>query len=141
MGYITRTMRKIIKDYIKEKLPEHPFWHEPDILGRHYKNVYLLFGRTPTKSLNKRKMSHKCFGLCINRASRTYPILKPNPDVVMDKLIKKYKPKSKYNLKNITIEWIDECIRSAEKINNELELKYKYYLSQQKLKHIADDFS
>ena len=61
--------------------------------------------------------------------------------VEINKLIKKYKPKSKYNLKNITIEWIDECIRSAEKINNELELKYKYYLSQQKLKHIADDFS
>lgn len=138
LGYITRTMRKVIKDYIELKLTDRPFWYHQNIRGKLYKNLALAFAPMPQHYLDKKNTSIRGFGICLNRDSKAVQyFMTANKD--LDKLIKKYKT-AKYNLKNISIVNIDDTLKLADKIDKEIDFLYKKHLNHKRIDNISDDF-
>ena len=87
MECITRTMRKVIKDYIRQTLNEPYF---TDFYAKKLTNVILTLGFVPEEVSIKKKSTQKGFGICpyfISPATKYY--MHNGGD--LDELIKKHK--------------------------------------------------
>ena len=133
---ITRTMRKVIKDYIIEVLPLNYFsQHTPSKI---LPNVILVWGFATEQSANKKKLPQKGFGICPYLAS-------PAADYFvhhggdLDKLIKKHKT-SRKKLKKYNKADVDKVIEVAKAISNDIDLIYKKHLNRERIKKISTDF-
>ena len=85
---ITRTMRKVIKDYIKEVLPLNYFSNNAP--SKILPNVILVWGFAPEQAANKKNLPQKGFGICpYLRSPAADYFIHHGGD--LDKLIKKHK--------------------------------------------------
>lgn len=132
---ITRTMRKIIKDYIRQTLNEPYF---TDLHAKRLTNVILTWGFVPEEVTIKKKSTQKGFGICpyfISPATKYY--MHNGGD--LDKLIKKHKIGRK-KLKKYDISDIDKIIEVAKAISNDIDLIYKRHLNTLRIEKINTDF-
>jgi len=132
---ITRTMRKIIKDYIRQTLNEPYF---TDLHAKRLTNVILTWGFVPEEVTIKKKSTQKGFGICpyfISPATQYY--MHNGGD--LDKLIKKHKIGRK-KLKKYDISDIDKIIEVAKAISNDIDLIYKRHLNTLRIEKISTDF-
>lgn len=132
---ITRTMRKIIKDYIRQTLNESYF---TDLHAKRLTNVILTWGFVPEEVSIKKKSTQKGFGIWpyfISPATQYY--IHNGGD--LDKLIKKHKIGRK-KLKKYDISDVDKIIETAKAISNDIDLIYKRHLNTLRIEKISTDF-
>ena len=136
MECITRTMRKVIKDYIREVLPLNYF--ASNAPSKILPNVILVWGFAPEQTANKKICTQKGFGICPHLSS-------PAADYFvhhggdMDKLIKKCRKKTR-KLKKFEKSDVDTILEEATAISNEIDLIYKRHLNRVRIEKISTDF-
>lgn len=133
---ITRTMRKVIKDYIREVLPLNYFSrHTPSKI---LPNVILVWGYAPEQSANKKNLPQKGFGICpyLGSPAAQYFVHHGGD---LEKLIKKHKT-SRKKLKKYNKSDVDKVIEVAKSISNEIDLIYKKHLNRLRIEKINTDF-
>lgn len=135
MECITRTMRKVIKDYIKQTLNESYF---TDLYAKRFTNVILSWGFVPEEVSKKKKCTQKGFGISpyFRTPATKYYMLNGGD---LDKLIKKHKIGRK-KLKKYDKSDVDEIIEVAKAISNDIDLVYKRYLNRLRIAKISTDF-
>lgn len=134
MECITRTMRKVIKDYIKEVLNE-TYFASP---GKRLPNVILTWGFAPAQTANKKNCTQKGFGICPDMHSlAAHYYVRHGGD--LDKLIKKHRKKVR-KLKKFEKSDVDTIIEEATAISNEIDLIYKKHLNRLRIARISTDF-
>lgn len=134
MECITRTMRKVIKDYIKQVLPTNYFSTPSKILP----NVILVWGFAPEQTANKKNCTQKGFGICpYLRSPAADYFIHHGGD--LDKLIKKHKKKIR-KLKKFEKSDVDTVIEEAKAISNDIDLIYKKHLNRLRIAKINTDF-
>lgn len=136
MECITRTMRKVIKDYIREVLPLNYFLNNTP--SKILPNLILVWGFTPEQSANKKNLTQKGFGICpyLHSAAANYFIHHGGD---LDKLINKHKTNKK-KLKKYNKSDVDEIIETAKAISNDIDLIYKRHLNRLRIEKISTDF-
>lgn len=136
MECITRTMRKVIKDYIREVLPTNYF--SSNTPSKILPNLILTWGFAPEQTANKKNCTQKGFGICpyLHSAAANYFVHHGGD---MEKLIKKHKT-SKKKLKKYDKSDVDEIIEVAKAISNDIDLIYKRHLNRLRLAKISTDF-
>lgn len=136
MEYITRTMRKVIKDYIREVLPLNYF--ASNTPSKILPNVILVWDFAPEQTANKKICTQKGFGICpyLHSPAANYFIHHGGD---MDKLIKKYRKKTR-KLKKFEKSDVDTIIEEAEAISNHIDLIYKKHLNRLRIAKISTDF-
>ena len=136
MECITRTMRKVIKDYIKQALPLNYFANNAP--SKILPNLILVWGFAPEQSANKKNLPQKGFGICpYLRSPAADYFIHHGGD--LDKLIKKHrttrKKQKKYNISDV-----DKIIEAAKAISNDIDLIYKRHLNKLRIEKISTDF-
>lgn len=135
MECIIRTMRKIIKDYIKQTLNESLF---TDRYVKRLTNVILFWGFIPEEVSRKKKCTQKGFGIGpYFRSQATQYYMHNGGD--LDNLIKKHKIGRK-KLKKYDISDVDKIIETAKAISNDIDLIYKRHLNRIRIEKISTDF-
>lgn len=136
MECITRTMRKVIKDYIKQALPTNYFLNNTP--SKILPNVILVWGFAPEQAANKKNLTRKGFGICpyLHSPAANY-FIRHGGD--LDKLIKKHKTKRKKQ-KKYDISDVDKIIETANAISNDIDLIYKRHLNKLRIEKISTDF-
>lgn len=136
MECITRTMRKVIKDYIKQALPLNYFSNNAP--SKILPNVILVWGFAPEKAANKKNLPQKGFGICpYLRSPAADYFIHHGGD--LDKLIKKHKT-SRKKLKKYDKSDVDKVIEVAKAISNDIDLIYKRHLNKLRIEKISTDF-
>lgn len=136
MEYITRTMRKVIKDYIREVLPLNYFSNNAP--SKILPNLILVWGFAPEQAANKKNCPQKGFGICpYLRSPAADYFIHHGGD--LDKLIKKHKTTRKKQ-KKYTISDVDKIIEAAKAISNDIDLIYKRHLNKLRIEKISTDF-
>lgn len=136
MECITRTMRKVIKDYIREVLPLNYFSNNTP--SKILPNLILVWGFASEQEANKKNLPQKGFGICpYLRSPAADYFIHHGGD--LDKLIKKHKTTRKKQ-KKYTISDVDKIIESAKAISNEIDLIYKRHLNKLRIEKISTDF-
>ncbi len=136
MECITRTMRKVIKDYIKQVLPTDYF--ASNTPSKILPNLILVWGFAPEQAANKKNLPQKGFGICPNlRSLAADYFIHHGGD--LDKLIKKHKT-SKKKQKKYNISDVDKIIEEAKAISNDIDLIYKRHLNRIRIAKISTDF-
>lgn len=136
MECITRTMRKVIKDYIREVLPLNYFSNNAP--SKILPNLILVWGFAPEQSANKKNLPQKGFGICpYLRSPAADYFIHHGGD--LDKLIKKHKTTRKKQ-KKYTISDVDKIIEAAKAISNDIDLIYKRHLNKLRIEKISTDF-
>lgn len=136
MECITRTMRKVIKDYIREVLPLNYFsQHTPSKI---LPNVILVWDFAPEQTTNKKICTQKGFGICPNLCSHAADYYVHHGGD-LEKLIKKHKT-SRKKLKKYNKSDVDKVIEIAKAISNDIDLIYKKHLNRLRIAKISKDF-
>ena len=136
MECITRTMRKVIKDYIREVLPLNYF--SSNAPSKILPNLILVWGFAPEQSANKKNLPQKGFGICpYLRSPAADYFIHHGGD--LDKLIKKHRTTRKKQ-KKYTISDVDKIIEAAKAISNDIDLIYKRHLNKLRIEKISTDF-
>ena len=136
MECITRTMRKVIKDYIKQALPLKYFSNNAP--SKILPNLILVWGFAPEQAANKKNLPQKGFGICpYLRSPAADYFIHHGGD--LDKLIKKHKTTRKKQ-KKYTISDVDKIIEAAKAISNDIDLIYKRHLNKLRIEKISTDF-
>ena len=136
MECITRTMRKVIKDYIKQALPLNYFSNNAP--SKILPNLILVWGFAPEQSANKKNLPQKGVGICpYLRSPAADYFIHHGGD--LDKLIKKHKTTRKKQ-KKYTISDVDKIIEAAKAISNDIDLIYKRHLNKLRIEKISTDF-
>ena len=136
MECITRTMRKVIKDYIREVLPLNYFSNNAP--SKILPNLILVWGFAPEQSANKKNLPQKGFGICpYLRSPAADYFIHHGGD--LDKLIKKHKTTRKKQ-KKYNISDVDKIIEAAKAISNDIDLIYKRHLNKVRIDKISTDF-
>lgn len=136
MECITRTMRKVIKDYIREVLPTNYF--SSNSPSKILPNVILVWGFAPEKAANKKNLTQKGFGICpyLGSPAAQYFVHHGGD---LEKLIKKHKT-SRKKLKKYNKSDVDKVMEVAKSISNEIDLIYKKHLNRLRIEKISTDF-
>lgn len=133
---ITRTMRKVIKDYIRQVLPTDYF--ASNTPSKFLPNVILVWGFASEKEANKKNCTQKVFGICpYLRSPAANYYVRHGGD--LEKLIKKCKKKTR-KLKKFEKSDVDSIIETATAISNEIDLIYKKHLNRLRIAKISTDF-
>lgn len=136
MECITKTMRKVIKDYIREVLPLNYFSNNTP--SKILPNVILVWGFAPERTANKKNCTQKGFGICpYLRSPAADYFIHHGGD--LDKLIKKHKKKIR-KLKKFEKSDVDTVIEEAKAISNDIDLIYKRHLNRLRIEKISTDF-
>lgn len=136
MECITRTMRKEIKDYIREVLPTNYF--SSNTPSKILPNLILTWGFAPEQTANKRNCTQKGFGISpyLHSKAANYFV---HHGGNLEKLIKKHKTNKK-KLKKYDISDVDKIIETAKAISNDIDLIYKRHLNRIRIAKISTDF-
>lgn len=136
MECITRTMRKEIKDYIKQELPLNYFLNNTP--SKILPNLILTWGFAPEKIANKKNCTQKGFGISpyLHSKATNYFV---HHGGNLEKLIKKHKTNKK-KLKKYDISDVDKIIETAKAISNDIDLIYKRHLNRIRIAKISTDF-
>lgn len=136
MECITRTMRKVIKDYIKQALPLNYFANNAQ--SKILPNLILTWGFAPEQAANKKNLPQKGFGICPYLRSKAANYFVHHGGN-LEKLIKKHKTNKK-KLKKYDISDVDKIIETAKAISNDIDLIYKRHLNRVRIAKISTDF-
>lgn len=136
MECIIKTMRKVIKDYIREVLPTNYF--SSNTPSKILPNLILTWGFAPEKTANEKNCTQKGFGICpyLNSPAAKYFVHRGGD---LEKLIKKHKTNKK-KLKKYNKSDVDEIIETAKAISNDIDLIYKRHLNRVRIAKISTDF-
>lgn len=136
MECIIKTMRKEIKDYIRQVLPLNYF--SSNTPTKILPNLILVWDFAPEQTANKKICTQKGFGICPNLRSLAADYFIHHGGN-LDKLIKKYSKKTR-KLKKFEKSDVDEIIETAKAISNHIDLVYKKHLNRIRIAKISTDF-